>query len=137
MPTNIVVAGDSCGHQLGKFLKEKELPAGTCVWDGSKGGADLEDLFKTIRSLTRTARHEHQDYETVVILFGGICSLTTKRRGEVSYKPRQGIVTEINTILSDIEKYCNVDTAKFISQRRLYQFVWEQPNVTHWRRGKL
>ena len=39
-----------------KFLKEKELPAGTRVWDGCKGGADMENIFKTIQSLTRTMK---------------------------------------------------------------------------------
>ena len=74
----------------------------------SKGGADIEQLFAQIRRQSRKIGENNPTNKIAVLLQGGICSLTTKSRGEISYKPSHDTVQKLKDSYNQIIEYCTV-----------------------------
>ena len=107
----IITISDSRGRGLGKFLRESPLiPKNTTVKESAMPGADIYAIRKEVERQTRNAEKYHPTKRIIVVVSGGICSLTTKhsRRGqrEISYDAEAQRTNSIKENLNKIWSHC-------------------------------
>ena len=109
MQACIFVVGDSRAKGLCHVLT-KDLDKGVRVVDVARGGATIDDIYSSITSSTKSCTEYHH-HKCVVVLLGGICSLTRRARTragyEISYDPAQSDqrITNLEHKLKDICQY--------------------------------
>lgn len=79
---SLIILSDSRGSGLAQYLQTQQLPVGVSIIDICEGGATYERLYLRLKHVCR----EQDTSEAIVVLLAGICSFTTKRRGEILYE---------------------------------------------------
>ena len=104
----ILTISDSRGRGAADYIAEA-LPDeadNVTITECSKGGANLSELFTKTRRLTRSFNNTHPTEKIAVLLQGGICSLTSKKKGEIFYEPAENNLTKIKDTFREIYEYC-------------------------------
>ena len=122
-PACVVAVSDSRGGGLAAFLKNSDLVQSTVVREANFPGADLHSLLSHIREESNTAYRKYPTHRIVVILFGGICSFTTKHRGrgreEIAYSSSTEKTAAIKAVYDDIWQLCK-DNGYYLITTTIY-----------------
>lgn len=107
----IISVSDSRGRGFKAYVDQNKLiNKDSRIIEKAIGGADIDRLFREIRQITRSINKEYPTHRVIVILQGGICSLTTKetRRGheEITYTSSKDKVKSVKETIQEITKYC-------------------------------
>ena len=139
-PACVVAVSDSRGGGLATFLKNSDLVQSTVVREANFPGADLHSLLSHIREESNTAYRKYPTHRIVVILFGGICSFTTKHRGrgrqEIAYSSSTGKTAAIKAIYDDIWQLCK-DNGYYLITTTIYPVSLEAHAEYAESRGRL
>ena len=120
MPSTVIITlSDSRGKGLDKYLQQ-QLPPHDTVVDVCRPGADLEKLFLLLKQTSTSVSNNsrYAKHNILVVLFGGICSYTTRARHdgglEVTYNRKGNRVQLIKSTLDLFRSYCNSHQYKLI-----------------------
>lgn len=115
-----IFVSDSRGYGFCDHFREQINTSKNEIAEAVIGGASIRRLYQELRSRTRDARFRRPSYKIVVILQGGICSLTTKSfdkptdrqevpKQDIYYNPsaREQNLKKLKDTYEEVTWYCN------------------------------
>ena len=108
VPTCITAISDSRGRYLGDYLRKPGvLQLETVVIEHNLGGSGYETLLREVRHHTRQAERQYPKHKILILIFGGICDVTTKTNNDISFIIKDSRVRRIQATLDDIVNFTN------------------------------
>ena len=106
VPTCITAISDSRGRYLGDYLRKPwVLQLERVVIEHNLGGSGYETLLREVRHHTRQAERQYHKHK--ILIFGGICDVTTKTNNDIFFIIKDSRVRRIQATLDDIVNFTN------------------------------